>query len=148
MAKSTLKHQGSYRAAGHGRRQKYDKVDEDEKTQIMYITLEEGKRYAHTAACKYQLKMASLQPDERRQPNCACNMINESKRSKSRSFEDRNKVTVIVEHDLKEYILCILDSETEPQCKLDLIIKEGEQVAFKTIGHIPVQLSGVSAEAH
>ena len=107
---------------------------------IVALTLDNNHRYAHTASCAYQLTMASLQPDSRRLPHCACNVINEEKRDKSRTHEHR--VVVIVEHNLAEHILCILDSTRLNQCKLNLIVQPGEQIAFRTIGKIPVQLTG------
>lgn len=103
------------------------------------FTLENGKRYAHTAACRYQITMASLQIDDKRQPNCACNSINKG----NKTVQDENKVTVIVEHDLKEFILCILDRDNVKQCKLNLLLQPGEQVAYRTIGRIPVLLTGI-----
>lgn len=71
-------------------------------------------------------------------------MINEERRHKAGS---EDKVIVIIEHDLNEYILCILDSKKQNQCKLNLVIQPGEQLAFRTIGKIPVQLTGISTEA-
>lgn len=49
---------------------------------------------------------------------------------------------LIVEHDLKENILCILEPEKKTSCKLNVLIRPGEQIAFRTIGRIPVLLSG------
>lgn len=107
------------------------------------LTLENNKRYAHTATSSYQIKMASLQPDERRLPHCVCNSINDEKRPK-RESDDR--VIVIIEHNLNEYILCMLDSNKLRECKLNLVIRPGEQIAFRTIGRVPVLLSGISAK--
>lgn len=87
--------------------------------------------------------MASLQPSERRMPHCVCETINEERRNRTQT---EDKVIVIVEHDLNEYILCILDSDKVKQCKLNLEIQPGEQIAFRTIGKTPVLLSGVSSE--
>jgi len=105
--------------------------------------LENGKRYAHTALSNYQILMASLQPNDKRLPNCGCDAINKDKRAPI----DEDKVFLIIEHDLKEHILCTLDRKRLHQCKLNLVIQPGEQVAFRTIGRIPIQLSGVSSEA-
>ena len=112
-------------------------------TNMIKMNLEAGKRFAHTASHGYQLRMATLQIEDRRLPNCACNVINQE-RNKS---ENLDRVIIIVEHDLKEHILCILDAKKTYQCKLNLYIEPGEQVAFRTIGKIPVQLTGVSFEA-
>lgn len=101
----------------------------------IHLKFEAGKRYAHMAMQNYKLSMASLQTDSREPPNCACSQIN--KRNK-----DEDKVIVIVEHDLKEHILCILDRKKLQQCKLNLEIQSGEQIAFRTIGKIPIQLTG------
>lgn len=101
--------------------------------------LDQNQRYAHTATSSYRLTMASLQPDQRKLPNCACNVINKSKKSR----QDEDKVVVIVEHDLKEHLLCVLDNKKVHQCKLNLAIQAGEQIAFRTIGKTPVQLIGV-----
>lgn len=57
-----------------------------------------------------------------------------------------NRVVVVVEHDLTEYILCILDSDKVKHCKLNLEIKPGEQIAFRTVGRTPVLLIGTSFE--
>lgn len=111
-----------------------------DKSNLILLNLEEGKRYAHTASRSYRLWQASLQPDDKRLPNCTCNSINKGPKAES---EDR--VIVIVEYDLKEHILCVLDAKRQHQYKLDLTIQEGEQVAFRTIGKIPVRLMGVSA---
>lgn len=108
----------------------------------IHFRLENGKRYAHTSTGTYQIKMASLQCDDSRLPNCACSTINDAKR---RSDCD-DQVIVIAEHDLKEHIICILDKKTTHQCKLNLKIQPGEQVAFRTIGKIPVHLSGTVSE--
>lgn len=107
------------------------------------LTLDNNKRYAHTASCSYQIRMASLQPDDRRLPHCICGSINEEKRTKT---QNENKVIVVVEHDLKEFILCILEPGKSNSCKLNLLIRPGEQVAFRTVGKVPVQLSGISSE--
>lgn len=121
------------------RRRKLRNKNED-KSNLILLNLEPGKRYAHTAASSYHLSMASLQPDEKRLPNCACNTINKGPKS-----ENDDRVVVIVEHDLKEFILCILDSKKENQHKIDLSFQAGEQVAFRTVGKIPVRLMGVSS---
>lgn len=115
---------------------------EEEKSNLILLNLEDGKRYAHTASSIYHLSMASLQPDEKRLPNCTCNAINKGPKS-----EDDDKVILIVEHDLKEYVLCVLDAKRQPRYKLDLTFQAGEQVAFRTIGKIPVRLMGVSSDA-
>lgn len=122
-----------------------EKPPENESSQILLLTLENNKRYAHTASCSYQITMASLQPDSRRLPNCACSVINEER---SKPTSDQEKVIVIIEHDLKEYILCVLILNKQNSCKLNLFIQPGEQIAFRTIGKIPVLLSGISSEAH
>lgn len=105
---------------------------------MILLQLENGKRYAHTSTSGYQITMASIQPSSLRAPNCACNMINNPD---DRSDRD-DRVIVIVEHDLKEHVLCILDKKKLSQCKLDLVIKPGEQVAFKAIGKSQVLLTG------
>lgn len=114
------------------------------------VTLDAGKRYAHTAPCTYQILMASLQPDSRKQPNCACSIINKEGRKYkfNNGVISDDQVIVIIEHDLKEHILCILDKNKVHSYKLNLIIQPGEQIAYRTIGRIPVLLSGVSAVAH
>lgn len=118
---------------------------EKESSNVFRLRLEgNGKRYAHTSSCIYQIMMATLQPDDRRLPNCLCNTINHSRKQ---SETDGDKVIVIVEHNLKEFVLCILDSKRLQQCKLNLIFQPGEQVAFRTVGTIPVQLTGVYSEA-
>lgn len=117
----------------------YLKVDTGFEETILF-RLDCGQRYAHTAARNYRFTMASLQPDQKKLPHCACNMINKP----TNVNHDENKVVVIVEHYLKEHILCILDSTKLHQCKLNLMIQAGEQIAFRTIGKIPVQLSGIS----
>lgn len=116
-------------------------------TRALHIKLDGGKRYAHTAKERYLISMASLQPDSRILPNCACHLINEDKRM-NRKSKLNDRVTVIVEHDLKEHILCILDKNELNQCKLNLSVQPGEQIAYRTVGEIPVQLSGVLSEAH
>lgn len=120
-------------------RKNYLKLDPDFKDTISF-KLDCGQRYAHTATTNYRFTMASLQPDQKKLPHCACNMINKTKNVS----HDDDKVVVIVEHYLKEHILCILDSKKLHQCKLDLMIQAGEQMAFRTIGKTPVQLSGIS----
>ena len=102
------------------------------------LMLEANKRYAHTASCSYRVTMASLQPDDRRLPHCVCATINEEKQPKK---ANDNRVIVIVEHDLNEYILCILDDQKLRQCKLNLMVGPGEQIAFRTIGKTPVMLA-------
>lgn len=128
----------------HFKRKPNTHKEQDEgATNNILLTLENNKRFAHTATCSYQLTMASLQPDNKRLPNCACSVINQERRDK---VEKRNRVIVIVEHNLNEYILCILDQSSQTQCKLDLVIQPGEQVAFRIIGDVPVMLSGLSSE--
>lgn len=116
----------------------------DSSAKSVLLTLENNKRYAHTASSSYQITQASIQPDDRRLPHCICNTINDEKRPKS---DNDNRVIVIVEHDLKEFILCILDTEKDRQCKLNLVISSGEQIAFRTIGRYPVQLAGMMRRA-
>lgn len=111
----------------------------------MLTKFEPGKRYAHTAANDYQLTMVSLQPDDKKPPNCACSQIIKGNK---KFLENDDRVVLIVEHDLKEYILCILDNKRLKQCKLDLKIHSGEQIAFRTIGKIPIQLIGKSSKAY
>lgn len=137
MAKRKLSHKSDSRS-----RTSHSKSER--KSHTVLLTLENNKRYAHTATSQYKITMASLQPDERRMPNCVCNTINEDRRKKTQT-EDR--VVVVVEHDLNEYILCVLDSDKVKYCKLNLEIQPGEQIAFRTIGKTPVLLSGVSSEA-
>lgn len=126
-------------------RQMPRKANEEEvkTSNTILLTLENNKRYAHTASFSYQITMASLQPDGKRLPHCICNTINEEKRPK-RETDDR--VIVIIEHNLNEYILCMLDTERLRECKLNLVIRPGEQIAFRTIGRTPVQLAGVSSK--
>lgn len=102
----------------------------------LLLKMQPGKRYAHTAAETYKITMASLQPDSRKVPNCACNALKQTK-SKNHS------VVLIAEHNLEEHILCILDSKQVQNCKLDVMIESGEQIAFRTVGNIPVQLDGL-----
>lgn len=110
--------------------------------QLMFIKLQPGQRCAHTASVGYRLTMASLQPEDKKLPHCACNTINEAKTKQP----DNDKVMVIVEHDLKEHLMCVLDGNRVKQCKLDLVVRPGQQIAFKTIGKIPAQLTGVTTE--
>ena len=112
---------------------------EDESSVIM-LRLQNNKRYAHTAGCSYQLRFASIQEDDTRLPHCLCENI------RQKSPSDDHKAIVIVEHDLNEHILCILDVDKQKQCKLDLVIRAGEQVAFKVIGKFPVLLMGVAID--
>jgi hypothetical protein len=133
--KAAAKHDSRSRNNNHGK--------SDATSHTILLTLDNNKRYAHTATSQYRITMASLQPDERKMPHCICNTINEEKRKKTQT-EDR--VTVIVEHDLNEYILCVLDPDKVRYCKLNLEIQPGEQIAFRTIGKTPVLLSGVSCE--
>lgn len=122
------------------------KANKEEKmSNVIRLMLENGKRYAHTATSEYHITMASLQPNSSRAPNCACGTISQQNKKASES-EDR--IVVIIEHDLKEHVLCILDVKKLPQYKLNLVIKPGEQVAFKVLGNCPVLLSGVSNEPH
>lgn len=118
------------------------KDDEDDVTQILNIKLDNEKRYAHTAPCGYHLTMAILQPDLQRLPNCACSQINDAKDHQ----HDADRVVVIIEHNLKEHILCILELGKINQSKLNLNIEAGEQIAYKTIGKIPVILVGIASE--
>lgn len=113
---------------------------EPSSSSTIHLKLENGKRYSHTSSCGYQIMMASLQPNDRKQPNCACDTINKDKRKTN--LDD--KVVLIIEHNLEEHILCILDSEQLPQCKLNVRIQAGEQVSFRTVGKIPIQLTGVT----
>ena len=103
------------------------------------LRLENNRRYAHTAKCSYQLSMASLQPDDERPPDCVCGSINDERRNRTANDE---KVIVIVEHNLKEHVLCVLDQARQRSCKLNLLVEPGEQIAFRTIGKVAVQLSG------
>lgn len=109
---------------------------DDNNLQTLSFKILAGKRYAHTAADPYWITMASLQPDTKRMPNCACNAM-----KKNQTVND--KVIVIAEHNLEEHILCVLDQNRLQQCKLNFMIDSGEQIAFRTIGDIPVQLNGV-----
>ena len=120
-----------------------EESDESSSTDELIFRLEGGKRYAHTAACDYKILRASLKPDDKRLPFCACSQINKTTCWQS---PNKNKVIVVIEHDLKEHILCILDSETLSECELDFVIQAGEQIAFRTIGSIPILLSGLALE--
>lgn len=95
------------------------------------ITLDPGKRYAHTAENDYFVTMAHLKPDDRRRPNCGCEKP-----------DDQDRVILIVEHNLKEHVLCVLDDKNK-QCKLNLFIESGEQVAFRTVGQTPLSLTTI-----
>lgn len=132
----------------NGKRSRFNRRDIDfndsSSSSTIHLKLENGKRYAHTSSCGYQIMMASLQPSDRRLPNCACDTINKDKRKTNLD----EKVVLIIEHDLEEHILCILDSERSPQCKLNVRIQAGEQVSFRTIGKIPIQLNGVTFATH
>lgn len=110
----------------------------------LLLRLENNKRYGHTATSNYKISMATLQPDAVRQPNCLCSVINKDHKLLNRvcGSEDNSKVTIIVEHNLKEHILCVLDSQTTTQCKLNLDIQAGEQIAFRTLGRTPALLTG------
>lgn len=119
---------------------KRDAESEEISSSTIKLKLENGKRYAHTSSCGYQISMASLQPHDRRLPNCACGTMNKEKRKSD--LDD--KVILIIEHDLKEHILCILDGKRLPQCKLNVRIQPGEQISFRTVGTIPVRLTGVT----
>lgn len=114
-----------------------------EASHTILLSLDNNKRYAHTATCQYRISMASLQPDERRLPHCVCNTIKEERRQRS-GTED--SVMVVVEHDLNEYVLCVLEPNRVNQCKLNLEIQAGEQIAFRTIGKTPVLLTGLASE--
>lgn len=116
---------------------------EEKSSHTILLTLEDNKRYAHTATCQYRISMASLQPDERRLPHCVCNSINEERRQRTKS---EDKVVLVVEHDLNEYVLCVLEPNKVNHCKLNLEIQPGEQIAFRTIGKTPVLLTGLSCE--
>lgn len=106
------------------------------------FTLQPGKRYAHTATETYKITKASLQPDSRKMPNCACNALKQSKTKHS------DTVVLIAEHNLEEHILCILNSNQVQSCKLNFMIEAGEQIAFRTVGSIPVQLDGYYSALH
>lgn len=125
---------------GHKKKKeaKYSKPENYPST--FQVELKNGKRYAHTASCGYQIMMASLQPDNKRLPTCACSMMNKGKPKSNLGDE----VVLIIEHNLEEHLLCRLDRNLQPQCKLNVQIQPGEQVAFRTQGNIPVHLSGVS----
>ena len=120
-----------------------DELDEGAPSYTIMLHLENNRRYAHTATCLYKITMASLQPDDKKLPHCICNSINEEQRAKT-IHED--KVIVIVEHNLKEFILCVLEPCKQTSGKLDVLVQPGEQIAFRTIGRVPVQLSGISTE--
>lgn len=125
----------------HARYTKRDVEAEEKSSSTIQFKLENGKRYAHTSSCGYQISMASLQPHNRRLPNCACSTMNKAKRESD--LDD--KVILIIEHDLKEHILCILDSKRLPQCKLNVRIQPGEQISYRTVGTTPVRLTGVTS---
>lgn len=120
------------------------RVADDETESNIFVQLASGKRYAHTASRDYQLMMAVIQSDLRRFASCACSVINDDKkRQNDREETDRTDTAiVVVEHDLKEFILCILDNQRNKQCKLNLRIHAGEQVSFRVIGEYPVELVG------
>lgn len=116
-----------------------------DESQVLLLKLDNNRRRRHTATSNYRICMASLQPDSIRQPYCSCSIMNQDYKLLGRKDDKHNdtRVLVIVEHDLKEYILCILDSQKVTQCKLDLYIQAGEQIAFRTLGKTPVLLTGI-----
>lgn len=120
------------------------RFEDTRESKSILFKLEDGKRLAHTATHGYKITMASLQPDDRRLPNCVCNTIIK-RRKKS---ESDSRVVVIIEHNLEEHIICILNCGEFDHCKLDLMIQPGEQVAYRTIGKVPVLLSGITSDAH
>lgn len=86
------------------------------------VTLETGKRYSQTVDASYHCTMAALEPQEK-----------EGK---------KNFVSVWVEQDKQEFLLCTLKPDTTFQVPLDLIFVEGQEVAFFLNGEGTVHLTG------
>lgn len=112
----------------------------------IFMNLQNGKRYAHTASRDYNVTMATIQIDNKKTLSCACSEINSernSRASKKEPYESKDSSIVIIEHNLKEFILCILDSDKNKQSRINLRVHAGEQVAFRVVGRHPVELVGI-----
>ncbi|RWS18024.1 hypothetical protein B4U79_12832 [Dinothrombium tinctorium] len=85
------------------------------------VILETGKRYSQKVESAYHLTMAALEPDPK-------------KKGKS--------VSVMVEHEKSDYILCNLDYEKSLHQSLDLVFANGEDITFFLNGEGTVHLTG------
>ncbi|RWS26062.1 46 kDa FK506-binding nuclear protein-like protein [Leptotrombidium deliense] len=83
--------------------------------------LESGKRYSHKVDKTYHLTMAALEPDTK-------------KKGKT--------VSVMLEHEDEQFILCNLNYDNVLHQSLDLVFVEGEEVAFSVNGEGKVHLTG------
>lgn len=88
------------------------------------VTLETGKRYSQTVDQTYKISMAALEPP-----------VGDGK--KPSKF-----VSLMVEHEKAEYLLCTLNTEKNLQIPLDLVFTEGEEVTFFINGEGTVHLTG------
>ena len=87
------------------------------------VTLETGKRYSQRVEESYHLTMAALEPP-----------TDQKKASKY--------VSVMVEHDKSDYMVCTLEPNRNLQVHLDLMFVEGEEVTYYLTGEGTVHLTG------
>jgi len=87
------------------------------------VILESGKRYSQTVEQSYHLTMASLEPPaDGKTPS--------------------KYVSLMIEHEKAEYMLCTLEHERNLQVHLDHMFVEGEEVTYFLNGDGTVHLTG------
>ncbi|XP_074650045.1 46 kDa FK506-binding nuclear protein-like [Tubulanus polymorphus] len=88
------------------------------------LTLDGGKRYSQTVEYSYHISMAALEYDP----------------------DMKGAVSVMIQHEKAEFLLCTLQHGKLQQQTLDLNFTEGEEVTFFTKGTGNVHLSGYLVE--
>ncbi|CAM1324809.1 FK506-bp1 (predicted), partial [Pycnogonum litorale] len=92
-------------------------------TMFWGLTLEPGKKYSQLVDYSFRLSMAALEP----LPNVA---------------KDKRHVSIMLDHQKTEYMLCTLEHGKLYQQRLELNFVDGEEVCFYIIGQGMVHLTG------
>ncbi|CAG2113364.1 unnamed protein product, partial [Medioppia subpectinata] len=87
------------------------------------VTLETGKRYSQRVEESYHLTMAALEPP-------------------SADKTVSKHVSIMVEHQKSDYMICTLEPNRNLQCHLDHMFVEGEEVTYYLVGDGTVHLTG------
>lgn len=88
------------------------------------VTLETGKRYSQTVDQSYHLTQAALEPPS------------------GDGKKPSKYVSVMVEHEKSEFMICTLEPDRNLQVPLDHMFVEGEEVTYYLTGEGTVHLTG------
>lgn len=89
------------------------------------LSIESGKTYTQTVSTTFHISMAALEPLVRKE-----------------DYKDNSYVSLMLQHDKAEFMLCTLEQGRVLQVPLDLNFTEGEEITFTLNGKGCVHLSG------